>query len=132
MPNSSDGRLFSYEKEYLLEENKLTYRGASKSNSKTLEIGNQGGTAVIRFSNTKIGDYISNEDQEITHDASLLTKVGTQIEELKFNVEFDFIIHLKNTNYIAHITLELPCTTNLIEEGTASEEITDGFVFKRM
>ena len=55
-----------------------------------------------------------------------------QIEELKFKVEFDFVIHLKNTSYISHITLELPCTTNLIEEGTASEEITDGFVFKRM
>lgn len=132
MPNSLEGRLFSYDKEYMLEENKLTYRGASKSNAKTLEIGNQGGTAVVRFSNTKIGDYISNEDEEIKHDGSLLTKTEAQLDDLKFKVEFDFVIHLKNTNYISHINLELPCTTNLIEEGTASEEITDGFVFKRV
>lgn len=47
MPNSLEGRLFSYSPEYILEENKITFKGASKSNSKTLEIGNQGGTVVI-------------------------------------------------------------------------------------
>ena len=103
MPNSLEGRLFSYDKEYLLEENKLTYRGASKSNTKTLEIGNQGGTAVIRFSNTEVGDYISNEDEEIKHDGSLLAKTEAQLDDLRFNVEFDFIIHLKNTSYISHM-----------------------------
>ena len=67
MPNSSDGRLFLNSEEYLVQENKLTYKGASKSNSKTLEIGNQGGTAILRFANTQIGNYISNEDEEIKH-----------------------------------------------------------------
>ena len=74
MPNSSDGRLFSYSDEYIVQENKLTYKGASKSNSKTLEIGNQGGTAILRFANTEIGKYISNEDEEIKHDGRLIAK----------------------------------------------------------
>ena len=88
MPNSSDGRLFSYSNEYIVQEDKLTYKGATKSNSKTLEIGNQGGTVVLRFANTEIGKYISNEDAEIKHDGSLLQKVGVQNEDVTFKVAF--------------------------------------------
>lgn len=132
MPNSLDGRLFSYSEDYIVKENKLTYRGASKSNSKTLEIGNQGGTAMMRFANTEVGAYISNEDAEIKHDGSLLSKTEANMENLSFNVNFDFLINLKGKSYISNISLELPCQDNLIEEGTCSKEITDGFVFKRV
>lgn len=132
MPNSSDGRLFSYSDEYILQESKLTFKGGAKSNSKTLEIGNQGGTAVIRFSNTQIGQYISNEDQEIKHDGSLLQKVGIQNEDVSFKVSFDVVINLKNKSYISNVILDLPCENNLIEQGTCSKEITDKFVFKRV
>lgn len=132
MPNSSDGRLFSYSDEYIVQENKLTFKGASKSNSKTLEIGNQGGTAVIRFANTQIGTYISNEDEEIKHDGSLLQKLNVQNEDVSFKVSFDVVINLKNKSYISNITLNLPCENDLIENGTCSKEITDKFVFKRV
>lgn len=132
MPNSLDGRLFSYSDEYIVQENKLTYKGANKSNSKTLEIGNQGGTAVLRFANTQIGKYISNEDEEIKHDGSLLSKTEANMEDLKFKVKFDFVINLKNKSYVSNISLELPCKDTLIEEGTCSSEITDSFVFKRV
>lgn len=132
MPNSSDGRLFTYSDEYILQENKLTFKGATKSNSKTLEIGNQGGTAVIRFANTKIGEYISNEDKEIKHDGSLLQKVGVQNEDVSFKVSFDVVINLKNKSYISNIILDLPCENNLIEQGTCSKEITGNFIFKRV
>lgn len=132
MPNSSEGRLFVCSKDTLVEDNKLTYKGATKSNSKTLEIGNQGGTAVIRISNTQIGDYVSNEEQEIKHDATLLKKLQLEQEQIEFNVTFDFIINLRNKSYIDTITLEMPCSKNLIEEGTSSKEITDSFVFKRV
>lgn len=131
MPNSSDGRLFSYAQEYVVEENKLTFKGASKSNTKTLEIGNQGGTAVLRFSNTEIGKYISNEEQEIKHDGSLISKTEANMEDLKFKVKFDFVVSLKNKSYVSNISLDLPCGDNLIEEGTSSTEITNGFIFKR-
>jgi len=132
MPNSSDGRLFSSSDEYMLQDNKLTYKGASKSNSKTLEIGNQGGTLVVRFANTEIGKYISNEDEEIKHDGSLLEKVQVQNEDVNFKVAFDVVINLKNKSYISNVILDLPCESNLIEEGTCSKEITDKFVFKRV
>lgn len=132
MPNSSDGRLFSYSDEYIVQENKITFRGASKSNSKTLEIGNQGGTAVIRFANTQIGTYISNEDEEIKHDGSLLQKLNVQNEDVSFKVSFDVVINLKNKSYISNVVLDLPCEDDLIEQGTCSKEITDKFVFKRV
>lgn len=132
MPNSSDGRLFSYSDEYIAQENKITFRGASKSNSKTLEIGNQGGTAVIRFANTNIGTYVSNEDEEIKHDGSLLQKLNVQNEDVSFKMSFDVVINLKNKSYVSNITLDLPCENDLIEKGTCSMEITDKFVFKRV
>lgn len=132
MPNSSDGRLFSYSDEYIVKENSLTYKGAGKSNAKTLEIGNQGGTAVIRVANTGIGQYISNEDAEIKHDGSLLTKLELQNEDVSFKISFDVVINLKNKSYISNVTLDLPCENNLIEQGTCSKEITDKFVFKRV
>lgn len=132
MPNSVDGRIFSYSPDYILQENKLTYKGAAKSNTRTLEIGNQGGTAIIRFSNVGIGNYISEEDQEIKHDGSMLSKIGAVNEELKFDVNFDFTIKLKKKSYTTNITLNLPCGENLIEEGTSSEEIEGNFAFKRI
>lgn len=132
MPNSSDGRLFLNLEEYMVQENKLTYKGASKSNSKTLEIGNQGGTAILRFANTQIGNYISNEDGEIKHDGSLLQKLNVKNEDVNFKVSFDVVINLKNKSYITNVTLDLPCESNLIEQGTCSKEITDKFVFKRV
>lgn len=131
MPNSLEGRTFSYEEDYIIEQKTLKYKGAAKTNVKNLEIGNQGGTAIIRFSNNGIANYISNEDIEVKHDGSLLEKVGVDANNLKFEVNFDFIIKLKNKSYVSNITLELPCGTNLIEEGTSSQEITEGFIFIR-
>lgn len=132
MPNSLEGRLFSYEEEYIVPENKLIYKGGSKSNSKTLEIGNQGGTAVLRFSNIGIGDYISNEEEEIKHDGTLLSKANVEAENLNFEVNFDFVIQLKHKSYVSNISITLPCENNLLEEGTCSKEITEGFIFRRV
>ena len=132
MPNSSEGRLFSYSEDTIVKDNKLTYKGASKTNNKSLEIGNQGGTAVIRFANTKIGDYVSDDDEEIKHDGTMLTKTQATNENIKFKVNFDLIINLKNVKYKTNISLDLPCEENLLEKGTCSKEITDNFIFKRI
>ena len=132
MPNSLEGRTFSYSPDYILEENNLIYKGAGKSNTRTLEIGNQGGTAIIRFSNVGIGNYISDEDQEIKHDGTMLSKVGASGEDIKFEVNFNLTIKLKKKSYTTNITLQLPCGQNLIDEGTSSQEIEDEFIFKRV
>lgn len=132
MPNSEDGRVFSYDENYIVKEH-LTYNGGTNSNTRTLTIGNQGGSCAIRFSNTNIGTYISNDDTEIKHDGELITKIGATEEEISFNVNFDLIIQVNNIKYKANITLNLPCK-NLCEEKTSSIEITDtsSIIFKRI
>lgn len=131
MPNSSEGNLFSYNDEYIVADNKLTYKGASKSDSKTLEIGNQGGTAVMRIANTNVGQYVSNEDTEVVYD-TLLSKLEVKNEEITFKVAFDVVINLRNKSYITNVVLDLPSGENLIEEEISSTELIDKFVFRRV
>lgn len=132
MPNSLDGRVFNYSDEYKIEE-ELKYKGASKSNTKTLEVGNQGGNILMSFCNVGLGTYDSKDDTEIKHDASLIEKMGNSDEDLKFKVSFDLIIELEKKSYKTTVTLDLPCE-ELIEKGTSSKEITDfeEIIFKRV
>lgn len=131
MPNSTEGRLYSYDDTYIIED-KLEYKGAAKSNAQTLEIGNQGGNVLIRFSNTSLGQYTSNKDTEIIHDGTLLKKLNLTNEDIKFNISFDFIIEVQKYKYRANIKLELPYG-NILEDGTSSLEKTDmrDIIFKR-
>ena len=131
MPNSVEGRIFSYEEEYLVD-GKLEYKGASESNSKTLEIGSNGGNLIIRFSNTGLGEYNSDSDKEIIHDGTLLKKIEVSSEEINFDVSFDLVITVDNCSYRANMLLQLPCG-DITEEGTCSMEKADfsDLVFKR-
>ena len=131
MPNSVDGRLFSYEETYLVD-GKLEYKGAKESNPKTLEIGANGGNLLIRFSNTGLGQYSSDSDKEIIHDGTLLNKIKVTDEETKFDVSFDLVITVENCSYRANVTMQMPCG-DITKEGTCSLEQTDfsDLVFKR-
>lgn len=131
MPNSAEGRLFNNSEDFLVTES-LKYTGATESNPQTLEIGRNGGSALIRFSNIEVGNYTSNKAKEITHDGSLLEKVDVTIEEVKFVVSFDIVIETENCKYRANVSLEMPCG-DIIEEGTSSLEKTDmsDVIFKR-
>ena len=131
MPNSTDGRVFENSDDYLVNE-KLEYKGATESNPQTLEIGRNGGSALIRFSNVNIGKYTSNKDKEITHDGTLLKKLKVTNDEAKFNVSFDLLITVENCKYRATISIEMPCG-DITEEGTCSLEKTDmsDVIFKR-
>lgn len=124
MPSSTEGRTFT--------EDKLEYVGGKASNLKTLEIGNKGGSAAIRISNTDIAKLVSDTDEEIVHDGKLITKTGATLEEIKFRVSFDLVIKIDKINYKAKIDLDLPYG-DICEEGKASYEITDmkDIVFKR-
>ncbi len=132
MPNSEAGRLFTYDEQFLVEE-KLEYNGASQSSSTNLEIGSKGGSALIRFSNTGIGNYTSDKDKKIVHNSSLLKKIKVVNEEIKFKVSFDFMLETTKNKYQAPITLELP-TGNLDEEERSYIEKTDmkDIIFKRV
>ena len=131
MPNSVEGRLFSYKDEYIVND-KLEFKGAEESNPQTLEIGSNGGSLLLSFSNTGLGTYSSNKDDEITHDGTLLEKIDVTNEEIGFEVSFDIVITVDNCSYRGNMNLQLPCG-NILEEGTCSIEETDfnDVIFKR-
>ena len=131
MPSSKEGRLYNYDETYIVND-KLEYKGANKSNSQTLEIGAQGGCALIRFSNTNLGEYSSDKDKEIIHDGSLIKKLELDEEKIKFEVSFDLVIEVANYSHRANIKLEMPYD-NISEKGTTSFEKTDmsDVIFKR-
>ncbi len=131
MPNSLEGRIFSYDENYIVGDS-LKYTGAEVSNTQTLEIGSNGGSLLIRFCNTGLGEYASDEEDEIIHDGTLLNNIGITEEEIVFDVSFDLVITVDNCSYRANLNMELPCG-NIVEEGTSSIEETDmsDVVFKR-
>lgn len=142
MPNSLEGRIYNYTDDYLVQSS-LQYTGASHSNSRNLEVGNQGGLVLISFVNNEIGRFVSEEnDVEIKHDGTLISKINqlgnglenTVIseEDLKFSVSFDLVLQIDNKEYAGNVKLDLPCG-ELIENGKATIEITDfsDVVFKR-
>lgn len=132
MPNSEAGRLFTYDEQFEIKE-KLEFKGASQSSSTNLEIGSKGGTAVFRISNTDIGEYSSDKDKQIEHNASLLEKIETNYEQVKFKVSFDFTIETTKAKYKANIKLDLP-TSEFGEDKNCYLEINDtsDIIFKRV
>lgn len=109
----------------------IVYTGDVESNIKQLKISNQGGLLAFRFSNEKLADFISNEE-EIKHE-ELLKKAGVKQEDLESSITFNLIIKLEGgKEYKTTIHLEFP-VDDVIEKGTTSQEMTDlkNFIFKR-
>ena len=112
---------------------KIEYKGDLDSSIKDLKISNQGGLVVFRYANTNIGNYVSNDDEEINHQ-DLLKKLNINNDDLKTKVTFDITIKLEsNKNYKASVELELP-VDNVVDGGTQSKEIVDldNVIFKRV
>ncbi len=132
-PTGELSNLYTYSEQNYLTEG-LTYSGSTIDDMKSLEISNNGGVLGFRFSLEDLGSYVSNEAAEITYDGKLLSNLGINIEEIKFNVEFDIIIKTSDdVNYKGTIKLDLPIDT-VIDEGSSNLEITDfsNVVFKRV
>lgn len=131
MPNSTEGRPFSYDKNFIIQNN-LTYTGSTKDNKQNLEIGNRGGKIEFQISNSNIGTYQSNEDGEVVHDGTILNTINATMEEIAFDASFDVAIYVGNKVYRTQISLNLP-TGNIIEEGTSYIEKKDlsDLVYKR-
>ena len=110
----------------------IEYIGDMDSSIKDLKISNQGGLVVFRYAINNIGNYLSNEDEEINH-SELLKKLGINNEDLKFKITFDINITLNSGKiYKSNIELELP-VNDVVNQGTQSAEYTDleDIVFKR-
>ena len=131
MPNSTEGSLFTYDDSYLIQRS-LTYKGAENSDTKTLKISSQGGMVLFRAANTEVGEYVSNDDAEISHNGTLITKTNTTLDDLKYTISFDIVIETNIASYRGNISLELPCG-DILTEGTSQLDQKDcsNIVFKR-
>ena len=113
---------------------KIIYTGGVIDDLKSLEISNNGGILGFRVAVEELGNYISNEEEEITYDGKLLSNLGVTIPEIAFDISFDIIITTsENISFKGTINLNMPIDT-VIEEGSSSKEITDfsNVVFKRI
>lgn len=111
----------------------ITYYANTSDNLEKQEICQDGGMIAFRISNQNIGEYISNEGDEIKYDKSLLEKAGIDEENLKFTIEIDLKIELESDEkYKGTITLDLPVDT-FEKGGAVNKEITDlkEIIFKR-
>lgn len=132
-PTGDLQNLYTYS-EYDYFNESITYLGATIDNMKTTEIANTGGMLGFRTSLGDLGNFISNEEIEVTYDGRLLSNLGVNLEELKFTLEFDIVIVTNDDiSYKGTINLEMP-VNNVIEQGSSSIELTDfsNVVFKRI
>ena len=82
----------------------------------------------------ELGDFISNEEEEITYNGKLLSNLGLTASDISFDISFDIIITTSNNiSFKGTIDLNMPVET-VGEEGASSKEITDfsNVVFKRI
>lgn len=132
-PTGELPNLYTYsEQDYI--NSSITYLGAAIDDMKALEISNNGGVIGFRVALENLGNFISNENIEVTYDGKLLSNMGVNLEEISFNISFDIIITTsENVNYKGTITLDMPINS-VIEEGSSSTEITEfsNIVFKRI
>lgn len=129
-PTGEDGN-FNSNEEYKIKE-ELIYTGSETSDIKNLKIPNQGGLILIRSVNENIGRYVSNGEQTIKYDGTILSKIGVSNEEIKYKISFDVSIELKSEKiYKTTINLEIP-NGNLTENGTTSYQLNgENIIFKR-
>lgn len=111
----------------------IEYNGSMDSSIKELKISNQGGLVIFRYAINNIGNYISNDDEEINH-SELLKKLSINNDDLKFRVKFDIYINLNSgKKYKSCVNLDLPIN-DVVNDGTQSRENVDieDVIFKRM
>jgi hypothetical protein len=112
----------------------ITYLGDKTDDLKSLQISNNGGVAGFRLAVNNLGNYISNEDTEISYDGSLLKKVGIDIEKVATSLSFNLSIKTNdNVIYQGTVNVSTPAG-DIINNGTSNIEITnfDDVVFKRV
>lgn len=132
-PTGELSNLYTYSDQNYLNES-IIYTGGKIDDLKSLEISNNGGILGFRVSIEELGNYISNEDKEITYDGKLLSNLNITLEEIKFNMSFDIIITTSdNISYKGTIDLDMPIDS-VIENGSSNKELTDfsDIVFKRI
>ena len=129
-PSEDENKNFDY-KENSIVDGKLVFTGDDETNNSTLKISREGGTVKIRIANTKIGEFVSNEGEEIQYDGTLITKAGSNLDEIKADIKFDIVLVTDKLTYRATIETEIP-VENITETGVSQKNIDiKNIVFKR-
>ena len=126
-----ENKMFSYDEKYLIKDN-IVFKGALDDNAKELKIGNNGGTITFRVLNKSIGDYVSDDDDEIHYDGTLLKKSETALEDLNAKISFDVVIKTNKSSYRGEMEIVVP-NKNIDEEGVVQSSIENfnNIIFKR-
>jgi len=132
-PTGDLKNLYQYSVEDYLDRS-IEYIGEANDDLKSLQINNKGGIVAFRAELEDLGNYISNEDEQIIYDGNLLGKINVTLEDIKSSISFDVTIKISNNiSYKTTITIDLP-VGDLITNGNSSVEITnlEELIFKRV
>lgn len=124
--------VYKNKEKYLLQDT-IEYTGAEKTSNENTSIANQGGLITLKIVNEELGNYQSNEEEEIKYDGTILNKINVTAEEIKTKIRFNLTIQLKSEkSYKGEIEIELPYG-DITKEGISYWEKTDfkDVVFKR-
>ena len=131
-PVQDENILFKNQDENIISE--ITFTGAKATNTRNLEISNQGGPIAFRCANLNVGNYTSNDDEEINFE-QLLKKLNVKEEDLKSTISFDIIIALNSKKVFKaeNVEIKIP-NENIVEIGRVGFDSTDlkDIVFKRI
>ena len=131
-PIQNENILFKNIDENIIKE--IIFTGTKASNSRNLEISNQGGPVTFRCANNNIGNYTSNDDEEI-HFEELLTKLNINEEDLIGTISFDITIALNSGKVFKAEDVEIKIPNEgLVKEGRVGLEYSDlkNIIFKRI
>lgn len=132
-PTGNFKNLYEYSQEDYFDKC-IEYIGGTNDDLKILQINNKGGIIGFRANIDNLGNYTSNEDEQIIYDGSLFEKIKISLEDIKNNMSFDVTIKTNNNiSYKTTITIDLP-VDDLIKNGNSSVEINglEKLVFKRV
>lgn len=131
LPTAEGTEMFNYTEENLAGQ-EIEYIVDKNKDAKTRKITTEGGIIALSFCIPDIGVYKGNDDK-ISYDGTLLSKIGITKEQISYNISFSLIIETEtDKKYKADINLELPpediTSTGIVK--IENEELTD-LVFKR-
>lgn len=130
--NQNVTSLFENLEEY--ETTEIVFEGAKSTDTKNLKISNQGGTIGFRCANNNVGNYQSNNDEEIDY-SKLLQKMNIDENNLKAIVLFDITLTLNSGKAFKaeNVEIRIP-NENIVREGRVGIENTnlENIVFKRI
>ena len=129
-PSTNNVKTFDNKEENKISE--ITYDGDKSTDIKNLKISNQGGRIAFRCGNNDIGDYISNDEDELNY-SELLKKMNLNQDDIQSKISFDINILLTNKkSYKATVEIDIPID-GVSEKGTSSIELENPqVVFKRV